>query len=200
MYPKKIENLIEMFQMLNGVGKKTAERYAIEIMKMDKENVLEFSKAIDDVKDVKKCRICGNFCDDDICDVCNNLNRDHSVIMVVSEASSIINFEKNGNYNGVYHVLNGEISPSKGVMPEDLKIDELLCRIEKDNIKEVILGTNLTVDGETTAMYISKKIMSINDNVNVSRIANGIPIGGHVDYADELTLSKAIEGRKKYNN
>ena len=195
MYPKKFEALIESYRKLPGVGIKTAERYAFETINWDEETLDEIIQSLIDVKEgLGKCKICGNLAEGDLCEVCKDEARDPHVICVVQSPKDVIAMEKTKEYPGVYHVLNGVISTSKGILPEDINIDTLIERVNEDT-KEVILATNPTVEGETTAMYLSKVLEK--KNVTVTRIAHGLPMGGHLDYADELTLIKAIEGRKK---
>lgn len=195
MYPKKFEYLIENYRKLPGVGLKTAERYAYETIEWNEEKLNDFIQSLVDIRDgIKICEICGNLSDDDTCDICNDHDRDHSLICVVQSPKDVIAMEKTREYNGLYHVLNGVISTSKGILPEDINIESLLQRIN-GNTKEIIIATNPTVEGETTALYLSKLLEKY--EVNVTRIAHGLPMGGHLDYADELTLIKAIEGRNK---
>lgn len=194
---KSIEELIDAFHKLPGIGLKTAEKLAYGVLKMDEESVNNFSKALKDIKtNIHPCPICGNYTEDELCEFCSDINRDKQTIIVVSSPLDIPGFEKIGTYNGVYHVLGGTISALNGVDVDDLNISSLLKRIKNDQIKEIILATNPTIDGETTALYIAKLLE--NENVKVSRLAYGLPIGGHLEYADSLTLSKALEGRKKY--
>lgn len=195
MYPKKFEALIECFRKLPGVGLKTAERYAFQVIEWDKESIEEFINSFIDIKDgLHKCEICGNLTEKDQCEICKNKKRNQNQICVVQSPKDVIAMEKTQEYHGVYHVLNGVISTSKGILPEDINIESLLKRIN-ENTNEIIIATNPTVEGETTALYLSKLLEKY--NVNVTRIAHGLPMGGHLDYADELTLIKAIEGRKK---
>lgn len=195
MYPKKFEALIECFRKLPGVGLKTAERYAFQVIEWDKETIDEFINSFIDIKDgLHKCEICGNLTEEAQCEICKNKKRNQNQICVVQSPKDVIAMEKTQEYHGVYHVLNGVISTSKGILPEDINIESLLKRIN-ENTNEIIIATNPTVEGETTALYLSKLLEKY--NVNVTRIAHGLPMGGHLDYADELTLIKAIEGRKK---
>lgn len=195
MYPKKFEALVECYRHLPGVGLKTAERYAFQTLEWNEETIEEFAKSILDVKDgIQKCSVCGNLSEDDLCDVCKDSTRNKGLICVVQSAKDVIAMEKTKEFPGVYHVLNGVISTSKGILPEDINIASLLERIDEDT-KEVIIATNPTVEGETTALYLSKLLEKY--PVTVTRIAHGLPMGGHLDYADELTLIKAMEGRKK---
>lgn len=195
MYPKKFEALVESFRKLPGVGIKTAERYAFQAIEWNEETLDLFIHNLTEMKDgLKKCEICGNLAEGEICDICKDKTRDTSTICVVQSPKDVIAMEKTREYAGVYHVLNGVISTSKGILPEDINIAGLLERIQ-DDTKEIIIATNPTVEGETTALYLSKLLEKY--EVSVTRIAHGLPMGGHLDYADELTLIKAIEGRKK---
>ncbi len=196
MYPESLRKLIENFKVLPGVGEKTAERYALLVSDMPEDEVEQFAKALLDVKHhLKHCHICGNLSDHDECEVCSNQERDHDTIFVVASSKDIIAMEKTGQYQGVYHVLNGLISTTKGIMPDDLNIPSLLDRAE--HAKEVILATNATLDGETTAMYLDKLLSATYPSLLVTRIAHGIPVGGLLDYADEMTLSHALFDRRK---
>lgn len=194
-YPKSFEKCMEGFKKLPGVGAKSAERYAFTMLECSKEEVEELAYALLEMKEkIKPCSICGNLTEEDECEICRSDKREHSTICVVQSSKDILAMERTNEYKGVYHVLGGLISTSKGILPEDLNIDSLLERID-GTVEEVILATNATVEGETTALYLDKLLSS--KGVLVTRIAYGIPIGGHLDYADELTLIKAIEGRKK---
>lgn len=195
MYPKILLNLIEELKKLPGVGAKTAERYAFEIINRDHQDIEAFANALMKIKDgLKTCTICGNITEDNLCDICKDKYRDKSVICVVSYPKDIIAMEKTGEFHGVYHVLNGVISTFKGILPEDINIETLIQRVD-EHISEVIIATNPTIEGETTALYIAKKLQL--KEANVTRLASGLPMGGHLDYADEMTLIKAMEGRKK---
>lgn len=194
MYPKKFENLILAFQNLPGVGRKTAERYAFETLNWEQEKREEFVNALQVlIEGVDTCKVCGNLSDGDICSICSDQNRNHTLLCVVQSPKDILAIESIQEYKGVYHVLNGVINTSKGILPEDINIDSLVDRIHKDEIKEVILALNPTVEGETTSLYIEKLI---GKDVLVTRLAYGIPMGGHLDYTDSLTLLKAFQGRK----
>lgn len=194
MYPKKFENLILAFQNLPGVGRKTAERYAFEILNWEQQKKEEFVNALQVLIDgVDTCKVCGNLSDGDICSICSDQNRDHTLLCVVQSPKDILAIESIQEYKGVYHVLNGVINTSKGILPEDINIDSLVDRINKDEINEVILALDPTVEGETTSLYIEKLI---GKDVFVTRLAYGIPMGGHLDYTDSLTLLKAFQGRK----
>jgi recombination protein RecR len=193
---KSIDKLIDSFSRLPGVGHKSAEKMAYSVLEMSEENVGEFSDALLEVKNkIHKCPICGLCTEDDICEICQDNKRDRSRIIVVSYPKDVIGFEKLGTFNGVYHVLNGTLSAINGVSVDELNIPSLLERIKKDNVQEIILATNPTIDGETTALYLAKILE--NSGIAISRLAYGLPMGGHLEYADSLTLSKALEGRNK---
>lgn len=193
MYPKSLQNLIDAFKSLPGVGAKTAERYALCILDQSAEDVEDFASSLLKVKNnIKTCSICGNITEGNICDICANENRKKEYICVVQHPKDIFAIEKTG-YSGYYHVLNGAISTTKGILPDDINIKSLYERL--DGIREVIIATNPTLDGETTALYLSKTLKE--RNVEVTRLAHGLPMGSNLDYADELTLIKAMEGRIK---
>ena len=195
MYPQSLQVLIERFRELPGVGEKTAERYALSVIDMDSQTAAQFADAIVDVKKkLTYCRTCGNLTEQDECEICSDSDRDHRQIFVVQSAKDVLAMEKTGEYHGVYHVLNGLISTSKGIMPEDLTIDHLVERAK--NADEIILATNTTMDGETTAMYLDKLLKEQCPNVLVTRIAHGLPSGGMLDYADEMTLAHALSDRR----
>ncbi len=191
-----LEKLIHELQKLPGVGRKTAQRLSFFILKMDKKEVDELIHAIKDAKSkLKYCTVCYNFTEYDPCVICSSPLRHQDLICVVEEPASVITIEKAGNYKGVYHILHGAISPIDNIGPEDLKIKELLFRIEKQVVKEVIVATNPTTEGEATAIYIAKLLKPL--KVKVTRIARGIPMGSDLDLADEVTLTRAIEGRRE---
>lgn len=193
---KSLERLQESLAKLPSVGKKSAERMAYAMLEMDEEDLNEFSDAVKALKSsIHTCPICGNLTENEVCDVCSDETRDQATVLVVSYPKDIIAFEKADGYKGLYHVLGGTISISKGKGIEDLEISSLIARIEKGTIKEVIIATNPTVDGETTALYLAKLLEKY--DVNVTRIAYGLPMGGNLDYTDALTLAKALEGRRK---
>lgn len=193
MYPKKFEDLIQAYSKLPGVGRKTAERYAFTTLNWDEEWINEFITSLSAIKDgIKHCEVCGNLSDGDKCEFCMNDTRNHNVICVVQSPKDIAAIESMQEYNGVYHVLNGLINIQKGILPENLNIQSLVNRIN-DDIEEVIIATDPTVEGETTALYITKLL---DGRTKVTRLAHGIPMGGHLDYTDAHTLLKAFEGRK----
>lgn len=190
-----IEKLIEEFAKLPGIGNKTAQRLTLYVLNLPREEVQEFAKALVNARGtIKYCSVCGNYTDTDPCAICSNPTRDKSTICVIEEPKDIISIERVKEYNGTYHVLHGTISPMAGRGPNDIKLKELITRINGD-VKEVIVATNPNVEGEATAMYISRILKPL--GVKVTRIAHGIPVGGDLEYADEVTLSKALEGRKE---
>lgn len=196
MYLKALERLTDAFNTLPSVGRKSAERMAYAILEMDESSVKEFANALLNVKNkIHKCPICGNLTENEICDICSDPARDKSTLLVVSYPKDVFAFEKTGEYKGLYHVLNGVISISKGRSIQDLNITSLLDRVKDGNIKEVVIATNPTIEGETTALYISKLIEKF--GIKVTRIAYGVPMGGNLDYADAITLTKALQGRTK---
>ncbi|MDP4089226.1 MAG: recombination mediator RecR [Bacillota bacterium] len=194
-YPVIIEKLIEEFAKLPGIGYKTAQRLALHVLNRPKEEVDEFAHILVEAKNtIKYCSVCGNYTDKDPCAICSNPSRDKSIICVVEQPRDIISMERVREYNGVYHVLHGNISPMAGRGPGDIRLRELIMRINGD-VKEVIAATNPNIEGEATAMYMSKILKPL--GVKVTRIAHGIPVGGDLEYADEVTLSKAMEGRRE---
>ena len=189
-----MERLVCAFKSLPGVGYKTAQRYAYYIISQDKQNAINFADAILNAKEkISYCKECGNFTDSEICPICQKRNK--KIICVVKEPKDVVAFEKVKNFEGVYHVLHGSISPMNGIGPDDIKIKELLSRLMDGTVKEIILATNPRVEGEATAVYISKLIKPM--GIKVTRIAHGIPVGGDLEYTDEITLSKALEGRRE---
>jgi len=191
-----ISRLEESLAKLPSIGKKSAERMAYALLEMDDDDVLEFSEALLNLKkSIKKCSICGNLTESDICEVCEDPQRDQTTLMVVSYPKDVIAFENSENYHGLYHVLNGVIAPNKGKGLEDLNFTSLMSRLEEGKIKEVILATNPTIEGETTALYIAKKLEG--HNVSVTRLAYGLQMGGNLDYVDAITLTRALDGRRK---
>jgi len=192
-YPIAIEKLIEEFAKLPGIGYKTAQRLTLHVLNLPREEVNEFAEALVKARGtIKYCSVCGNYTDSDPCGICSNPSRDKSTICVIEQPKDIISLEKVREYNGVYHVLHGVISPMSGKGPDDIKLKELVRRINED-VKEIIVATNPNVEGEATAMYISRILKPL--GVKVTRIAHGVPVGGDLEYADEVTLSKALEGR-----
>ncbi len=196
MHAAAIENLIEKFEQLPGVGRKSAERIAFHILeRMSKEDALSMAAVITEAKEkVKFCGICQNLTDTDPCEICSSAKRDRSVVCVVESPEDVSAIENTNEYNGLYHVLHGALSPMDGIGPDDIRINELLLRLTGGEVYEVIMATNPTVNGTATAVYISKLLAPF--DVKVTRIAHGIPIGSDIEYADKITLIKALEGRQ----
>mgnify|MGYP000490161441 CR=1 FL=1 len=192
-YSSQISKLIEELSKLPGIGSKSAQRLAFHIINMPEEQVRHLSGAILEAKqNVRYCKECCTLTDKELCPICSSDRRDHETIMVVENTRDLAAYEKTGKYNGVYHVLHGAISPMLGIGPDDIKLKELMKRLQGD-VKEVIVATNSSLEGETTAMYISKLIKPT--GIKVSRIASGVPVGGDLEYIDEVTLLRALEGR-----
>ncbi|EKZ1484140.1 recombination protein RecR [Listeria monocytogenes] len=195
-YPEPIMKLIDSFMKLPGIGPKSAARLAFYVLDMKEDDVLDFAKALVDAKrNLSFCSVCGHITDKDPCYICADTSRNRSVICVVQESKDVIAMEKMRDFHGLYHVLHGTISPMDGIGPEDINIPDLLKRLQDDTIEEVILATNPNVEGEATAMYISRLLKP--SGIKVTRIAHGLPVGGDLEYADEVTLSKAMEGRRE---
>jgi recombination protein RecR len=195
-YPEPISKLIDSFMKLPGIGPKTAVRLAFFVLTMKEDTVLDFAKALVNAKrNVSYCSQCGHITDRDPCYICEDNRRDRSTICVVQDPKDVIAMEKMKEYNGLYHVLHGAISPMDGIGPEDIKIAELIKRLQDNTVQEVILATNPNIEGEATAMYISRLIKPT--GIKITRIAHGLPVGGDLEYADEVTLSKALEGRRE---
>jgi len=195
-YPEPIAKLIDSFSRLPGVGPKTAARLAFYVLRMKEEDVVNFAKALVNVKrNLLYCSVCCNITDTDPCRVCSDKNRDRSVICVVQEARDLVAMERTKEFHGMYHVLQGAISPMEGIGPDDIRVAELLRRLADDEVQELILATNPNIEGEATAMYLSRLVKPF--QIKVTRIAHGLPVGGDLEYADEVTLSKALEGRRE---
>ena len=194
MYPDSIKELIESFKNLPGIGEKSAERMAFSVLNFDEDKIDMFVDALIKIKDIKKCPICNNITDAYICSICNDKNRNNDTIFVVEKSRDIILFEKMGSYNGKYHVLDGLISPLEGINTDDINIESLIKRVEKDKVREVIIVLKPSIEGETTMQYI-KKILSPYD-VKVSKMTKGIPVGTDIEYIDSMTLEMAFEDRK----
>ena len=192
-YSSHINKLIEQFSHLPGIGAKSAQRLAFHIMNMPKEQVQQLTNAITDARmNVQYCKCCYTLTDKEMCPICSNPKRDHSTIMVVEHTQDLAAYEKTGQYHGVYHVLQGTLAPSLGKGPDDIRFKELEERLNNPEVKELILATNSSLDGEATAMYITKKVKP--RGIKVTRIASGVPIGGELEYIDEVTLSRALDG------
>lgn len=191
-----LARLIEQFERLPGIGHKTAQRLAFYVLDLSEQESKAFAGAILEAKEkIKYCSVCQNLTDGEKCSICSNAGRDKGTICVVEDSQDVIAFERTREYNGLYHVLHGLISPMDGVTPDQLKIKELLTRAADENVKEIIMATNPTVEGEATALYISRLLKPM--GVKVSRLAYGIPVGGNLQYADEVTLMRALEGRNE---
>lgn len=194
-YPKSIENLIENLRKLPSVGRKSAQRMALHIVNMEDTSVEEMIEALKDVKDnIKKCEICGNLTENTICNICRDHSRDGSTICVVEDVTNLLTIERSNTFNGKYHVLNGLLNPNSMINPDSIGIDSLLDRISYEDIKEIIFAISPTLEGETTMLFI-KELLKGRD-IKITRIASGIPVGGNLEYFDEITLSKAIEDRR----
>ena len=195
-YAAPVAKLVEEFEKLPGIGHKTAQRLAFHVLNLPLEKAESLSNAIVDAKTrIKYCSVCSNLTDVDPCSICSNASRHEDIICVVENPRDVVAMERTREFKGLYHVLGGAISPMAGIGPEDIKIKELLARIHEGNVKEVILATNPNIEGEATAMYISKLLKPF--GIKTTRIAHGIPVGGDLEYADEVTLAKALEGRRE---
>jgi recombination protein RecR len=194
LYSGHINRLIDELSSLPGIGGKSAQRLAFYIINLPKDRVKRLADSITDAREnVHYCKECCTLTDEDICPICSNQNRDHRTIMVVENARDLAAYEKTGKYDGVYHVLHGAISPMLGIGPSDIRLTELMTRLQSSDVDEVIVATNSSLEGETTAMYISKLIKPT--GIKVTRIASGVPVGGDLEYIDEVTLLRALEGR-----
>ena len=196
MMPESLVKLIESFKMLPGVGEKSAERYAYAILELDDEMVDMFVESLGDIKKtIKKCEICNSLTDKNICSICSDGNRKNDVLFVVDDPRNVFLFEKLNMFNGKYHVLNGLINPLEGINPEDIGIDSLLNRINKEKFKEVIFALKPSIEGETTSLYIKKILEGL--DIKITRLASGVPIGADMEYIDSLTLERALSDRKE---
>ena len=195
-FPAALERLSEQFARLPGIGSKTAQRLAFQVLSMPQEQAQEFADAILDAKrSIHTCPVCQNLTDEEMCPICADETRDHSTICVVAEPRDVIAMERSREYTGVYHVLHGVISPLNHVGPDDIRIRELLARLQDGSVQEVIMATNPDTEGEATAMYLSRLLRPL--GVKVTRLAYGIPVGSQLEYADEVTLLRALEGRRE---
>lgn len=189
-----LQNLIDQFERMPGIGHKTAQRLAFYILSLDESEARAFAQSIIDAQTkIKQCSICCNLADDELCPICKSTTRDKSVICVVEDPRDVAAIERTHEYNGTYHVLHGAISPMDNIGPDQIRIKELIARLSDDTVEEVIMATNPTVEGEATAMYISRLLKPM--GITVSRLAYGVPVGADLEYADEVTLSRALEGR-----
>ena len=194
--PKSIQDLVDELSKLPGVGSKTAQRLTFYLLRCQESDINSLGNAVLNLKkEIKNCSICCNFTDNDPCLICNNQSRDKNIVCVVSEPLDVVAFEKTG-FRGLYHVLGGVISPVEGVGPDDLYIQDLLDRLKDSSITEVILATNPNLEGETTALYLQRLIQPL--DIKITRIARGLPVGGDLEYADEVTLTRSLEGRREY--
>src|SRR5436190_10212902 len=194
MLSPSVENLVAQLTRLPGIGSRTAQRLAFHLLQTQKEEALALAGAIEEVKErVRFCRECGNLTEDEVCAICEDARRDHTTICVVEQPVDVVSLERTAEYRGLYHVLGGALSPIDGVDPGDLRIDELLRRVESDGVREVVLATNPTMTGEATAAFLADRLR---DRVRVTRLASGLPVGGDLEYADEVTLGRALTGRR----
>ena len=197
MFPNCIQNLINEFSKLPGIGPKAAERIVFYLLEKPKQEVKTFIQALIEVKTKTKiCKQCFNVSENELCRICSDTKRDKTIICVVENALDIIPLEKTGQFKGLYHILDGKIEPSKGITPEKLRINELIARVKKEKIKEVIIATNPTTEGETTALYLVRLLKPL--DIKITRIGRGLPTGANLEYADETTLSSALIGRREY--
>ena len=196
MYPKSIQNVIEAFKYLPGIGDKTAERMTLHLLNLDKVQTDFLADSIKNLQEkTKRCKICGNFSDDDICFVCSDPTRDKKTLCVVEDPKTIIAIEKLGVYHGIYHVLNGLISTIDGMNPEDIRLDKLISRMQNEKYQELIIAVKPCLEGEMTALYINNVLKDL--GINITRLASGIPMGADMEYIDAITLEKAFDNRKK---
>ncbi len=194
MYPKSLRNLIDSLKYFQGIGEKSAERLAFSVLSMDKEQVETIAKSLIDIKNnIKRCKICNNLCEDEVCDICKDKSRNNHILCVVEDPKTAISIEKIGVYHGYYHVLNGLISSFNSINPLELRIDKLIERIQNGDFKEVIIAVKQCIEGEMTALYIKNILSDL--SIKVTRIASGIPMGADMDYIDSLTLEKAFDNR-----
>jgi recombination protein RecR len=190
-----VENLVAQLTRLPGVGARTAHRFAFHLLRVPSDEALALATAIEDVKErVRFCRECGNLTEEDVCAICLDPRRDHTLVCVVEHPVDLISLERTHEFRGLYHVLGGSLSPLDGVEPEHLRIDELLRRVERNGVREVVLATNPNMTGEATAHYLADRLR---DRVTVTRLASGLPVGGDLEYADEVTLGRALSGRRE---
>jgi recombination protein RecR len=195
MFSPSVDNLVAQLTRLPGVGTRTAQRLAFHVLRVPKEEALELASAIADVKDrVRFCRECGNLTEEEVCEICRDARRDRALVCVVEQPADLISLERTAEYRGLYHVLGGALSPIDGVEPGHLRIDELLQRVERNGVEEVVLATNPNMTGEATAAYLADRLRG---RVRVTRLASGLPVGSDLEYADEVTLGRALSGRRE---
>lgn len=198
IYPESLEKLINYYKKLPGIGEKNAERLALATLNFKEEDLDKFSESLKNIKKIHKCSICGHLTENEICNICSDPSRNKNLICVIEDYKSVFSFEKAGNYKGVYHVLNGLISPADNIGPDNINLSSLVKRVEEAKKPELILALKSTIEGETTTLYI-KKIFE-KKNVLISRLSYGIPMGAEIDYLDIITLDKALEDRKKISD
>jgi recombination protein RecR len=195
MFSPAVDNLVAQLTRLPGVGQRTAQRLAFHLLRASKEEALALAESISEVKErVRFCRECGNLTEEEVCGICQDARRDHALICVVEQPADLISVERTAEYRGLYHVLGGALSPIDGVEPGDLRIDELMRRVERNGVQEVVLATNPNMTGEATAAYLADRLRG---RVRVTRLASGLPVGGDLEYADEVTLGRALAGRRE---
>jgi recombination protein RecR len=195
MFSPAVDNLVAQLTRLPGVGQRTAQRLAFHILRASTEEALALAESIEEVKErVRFCRECGNLTEEEVCAICQDTRRDHTLICVVEQPADLISVERTAEYRGLYHVLGGALSPIDGVEPADLRIDELLQRVERNGVEEVVLATNPNMTGEATAAFLADRLRN---RVRVTRLASGLPVGGDLEYADEVTLGRALAGRRE---
>jgi recombination protein RecR len=195
VFSPSVENLVAQLTRLPGVGSRTAQRLAFHILQRPKDEALALAQALEEVKErVRFCRECGNLTEDEVCAICTDARRDHALICVVEQPVDVVSLERTAEYRGLYHVLGGALSPLDGVEPSDLRIDELLRRVEANGVQEVVLATNPNMTGEATAAFLADRLRG---RVRVTRLASGLPVGGDLEYADEVTLGRALSGRRE---
>jgi recombination protein RecR len=195
VFSPAVENLVAQLTRLPGVGTRTAQRLAFHLLRVPKEEAVALAGAIAEVRErVRFCRECGNLTEDEVCEICTDARRDHALVCVVEQPADVVSLERTHEFRGLYHVLGGALSPLDGVEPEHLRIDELLSRVERNGVQEVVLATNPTMTGEATAAYLADRLRG---RVRVTRLASGLPVGGDLEYADEVTLGRALSGRRE---
>src|SRR5215218_6695450 len=195
MFSPAVDNLVAQLTRLPGVGQRTAQRLAFHLLRVPKDEALALSRALEEVKErVRFCSECGNLTEEETCEICRDARRDHTIVCVVEQPADLVSIERTHEYRGLYHVLGGALSPLDGVEPEHLKIDELLRRVERNGIQEVVLATNPNMSGEATAAYVADRLRG---QARVTRLASGLPVGGDLEYADEVTLGRALAGRRE---
>jgi recombination protein RecR len=195
VFPASVENLVAQLSRLPGVGTRTAQRLAFHLLRVPRDEAIALASAIQNVKErVRFCRECGNWTEEELCTICSDARRDHTLICVVEQPADLLSIERTAEFRGLYHVLGGALSPIDGVEPSDLRIDELLERVQRNGVEEVVIATNPTMTGEATAAYLADRLR---DRARVTRLASGLPVGSDLEYADEVTLGRALSGRRE---